>query len=88
MDLSVKHSLPPLPGRTLLVYLTDADADKLCPKSNPQGVKNIKGRAGGGRILGILRSVPGSPKQALETEVNEMHLLPSIRPWFLQTILE
>ncbi|KAK2498922.1 hypothetical protein MC885_003950 [Smutsia gigantea] len=37
MDLSVKHSLPPLPGRTLLVYLTDADADKLCPKSNPQG---------------------------------------------------
>ncbi|KAM7158808.1 telomerase protein component 1 isoform 1-T4 [Molossus nigricans] len=37
MNISVKHSLPPLPGRTLLVYLTDADADKLCPKSNPQG---------------------------------------------------
>ncbi|XP_047396054.1 telomerase protein component 1 isoform X2 [Sciurus carolinensis] len=37
VNLSVKHSLPPLPGRTLLVYLTDADADKLCPKSNTQG---------------------------------------------------
>ncbi|KAG3261475.1 telomerase associated protein 1, transcript variant X1 [Ictidomys tridecemlineatus] len=37
VNLSVKHSLPPLPGRTLLVYLTDADADKLCPKSNIQG---------------------------------------------------
>lgn len=37
VNLSVKHSLPPLPGRTLLVYLTDANADKLCPKSNPQG---------------------------------------------------
>lgn len=39
VDLSVKHSLPPLPGRTLLVYLTDTNADKLCPKSNPEGVK-------------------------------------------------
>ncbi|XP_004390075.1 telomerase protein component 1 [Trichechus manatus latirostris] len=37
VNLSVQHSLPPLPGRTLLIYLTDADADKLCPKSNPQG---------------------------------------------------
>ncbi|XP_007949412.1 telomerase protein component 1 [Orycteropus afer afer] len=37
VNLSVWHSLPPLPGRTLLVYLTDANADKLCPKSNPQG---------------------------------------------------
>ncbi|XP_036151924.1 telomerase protein component 1 isoform X1 [Myotis myotis] len=37
VNLSVKHSLPPLPGRTLLVYLTDADADKICPKSNPEG---------------------------------------------------
>ncbi|XP_069340966.1 telomerase protein component 1 [Eulemur rufifrons] len=37
VNLSVKHSLPPLPGRTLLVYLTDACADKLCPKSNAQG---------------------------------------------------
>uniref|UniRef100_A0A8D2AMB6 Telomerase associated protein 1 n=1 Tax=Sciurus vulgaris TaxID=55149 RepID=A0A8D2AMB6_SCIVU len=37
VNLSVKHSLPPLPGRTLLVYLTDAEADKLCPKSNTQG---------------------------------------------------
>ncbi|XP_045678527.1 telomerase protein component 1 isoform X1 [Phyllostomus hastatus] len=37
VNLSVKHSLPPLPGRTLLVYLTDASADHLCPKSNPQG---------------------------------------------------
>lgn len=37
VNLSVKHSLPPLPGRTLLVYLTDADADKLCPKSNIRG---------------------------------------------------
>lgn len=42
VNLSVKHSLPPLPGRTLLVYLTDADADRLCPKSNRQGVKNQK----------------------------------------------
>ena len=39
VNLSVKHSLPPLPGRTLLVYLTDADADRILPKSNPQGVK-------------------------------------------------
>lgn len=41
VNLSVKHSLPPLPGRTLLVYLTDADADKICPKSNPEGVKKF-----------------------------------------------
>ncbi|XP_053452149.1 telomerase protein component 1 isoform X2 [Nycticebus coucang] len=37
VNLSVKHSLPPLPGCTLLVYLTDACADRLCPKSNSQG---------------------------------------------------
>ncbi|XP_021569917.1 telomerase protein component 1 [Carlito syrichta] len=37
VNLSVRHSLPPLPGRTLLVYLTDADANNLCPKSNLQG---------------------------------------------------
>uniref|UniRef100_G1RIT5 Telomerase protein component 1 n=1 Tax=Nomascus leucogenys TaxID=61853 RepID=G1RIT5_NOMLE len=37
VNLSVKHSLPLLPGRTILVYLTDANADRLCPKSNPQG---------------------------------------------------
>ncbi|XP_037358827.1 telomerase protein component 1 [Talpa occidentalis] len=36
-NISVKHNLPPLPGRTILVYLADAEADKLCPKSNPQG---------------------------------------------------
>ncbi|XP_006883338.1 PREDICTED: telomerase protein component 1 [Elephantulus edwardii] len=38
VNLSVKHSLPPLPGRTLLAYLTDANADELCPKSNSQGL--------------------------------------------------
>uniref|UniRef100_A0A8C2RHJ1 Telomerase associated protein 1 n=1 Tax=Capra hircus TaxID=9925 RepID=A0A8C2RHJ1_CAPHI len=37
VNLSVRHSLPPLPGRTLLVYLTDASADRILPKSNPQG---------------------------------------------------
>ncbi|XP_012589526.1 PREDICTED: telomerase protein component 1 isoform X2 [Condylura cristata] len=37
VNISVKHNLPPLPGRTILVYLADAEADKLCPKSNPQG---------------------------------------------------
>uniref|UniRef100_A0A8D1JHP7 Telomerase associated protein 1 n=1 Tax=Sus scrofa TaxID=9823 RepID=A0A8D1JHP7_PIG len=37
VNLSVKHSLPPLPGRTLLAYLTDANADKIFPKSNLQG---------------------------------------------------
>ncbi|XP_057579321.1 telomerase protein component 1 isoform X2 [Hippopotamus amphibius kiboko] len=37
INIAVKHSLPPLPGRTILVYLTDADADKILPKSNPQG---------------------------------------------------
>ncbi|XP_058149817.1 telomerase protein component 1 isoform X1 [Dasypus novemcinctus] len=37
VNLSVQHSLPPLPGRTLLVYLTDAGADRLFPKSNPEG---------------------------------------------------
>ncbi|XP_040825708.1 telomerase protein component 1 [Ochotona curzoniae] len=37
VNISVRHSLPPLPGRTLLVYLADADADKLCPKNNVQG---------------------------------------------------
>ncbi|KAL1781119.1 telomerase protein component 1 [Sigmodon hispidus] len=37
VNLSVKHNLAPLPGRTLLVYLTDANADKLCPKSHSQG---------------------------------------------------
>ena len=40
VNLSVKHSLPPLPGRTLLVYLTDASADRILPKSNPQGVRH------------------------------------------------
>uniref|UniRef100_A0A8C5JWG6 Telomerase associated protein 1 n=1 Tax=Jaculus jaculus TaxID=51337 RepID=A0A8C5JWG6_JACJA len=37
VSLSVKHSLPPLPGRTLLAYLTDSGANRLCPKSNTQG---------------------------------------------------
>ncbi|XP_064148316.1 telomerase protein component 1 isoform X2 [Loxodonta africana] len=37
VNLSVQHSVPPLPGRTLLVYLTDSNANSLCPKSNPQG---------------------------------------------------
>ncbi|XP_013364023.1 PREDICTED: telomerase protein component 1 [Chinchilla lanigera] len=37
VNLSVKHNLPPLPGRTLLVYLTDAGADQFCAKSNAQG---------------------------------------------------
>ncbi|XP_051032731.1 telomerase protein component 1 [Phodopus roborovskii] len=37
VNLSVKHNLAPLPGRTLLVYLTDANADRLCPKSHSQG---------------------------------------------------
>ncbi|XP_029419184.1 telomerase protein component 1 isoform X2 [Nannospalax galili] len=37
VNLSVKHNLSPLPGRTLLVYLTDAGADRLYPKSNVQG---------------------------------------------------
>ncbi|KAM6181674.1 telomerase protein component 1 [Erethizon dorsatum] len=37
VNLSVKHNLSPLPGRTLLVYLTDAGADHFCPKSNAQG---------------------------------------------------
>ena len=37
VNLSVKHNLSPMPGRTLLVYLTDANADRLCPKSHSQG---------------------------------------------------
>ncbi|KAL6032473.1 hypothetical protein STEG23_021751, partial [Scotinomys teguina] len=37
VNLSVKHNLPPMPGRTLLVYLTDANANRLCPKSHSQG---------------------------------------------------
>lgn len=37
VNISVKHNLPPLPGRTLLVYLTDANANRLCPKSHLQG---------------------------------------------------
>eukprot|EP00071_Canis_lupus_P050235 XP_022283792.1 telomerase protein component 1 isoform X2 [Canis lupus familiaris] len=37
VNISVKHNLPPLPGRTLLAYLTDVGTDELCPKSNPQG---------------------------------------------------
>ncbi|XP_036094988.1 telomerase protein component 1 isoform X1 [Rousettus aegyptiacus] len=37
VDLSVKHSLPPLPGRTLLAYVMDIDTDNYYPKSNPQG---------------------------------------------------
>ncbi|KAM4881527.1 telomerase protein component 1 [Thomomys bottae] len=37
VNLSVKHNLPPLPGRTLLVYLTNSGADRICPKSNRQG---------------------------------------------------
>ncbi|XP_063093010.1 telomerase protein component 1 isoform X1 [Cavia porcellus] len=37
VSLSVKHNLPPLPGRTHLVYLTDAGADHFCAKSNAQG---------------------------------------------------
>lgn len=57
VNISAKHSLPPLPGRTLLVYLTDADADKLCPKSNPQGVKKIFLKCGVNRMMGLLRSI-------------------------------
>nr|XP_013009973.1 telomerase protein component 1-like [Cavia porcellus] len=37
VNLSVKHNLPLLPGRTLLAYLTDAAADHFCAKSNAQG---------------------------------------------------
>ncbi|XP_023559913.1 LOW QUALITY PROTEIN: telomerase protein component 1-like [Octodon degus] len=37
VNLSVKHNLPPLPGRTILVYLTDCNADHFCAKSNTQG---------------------------------------------------
>ncbi|XP_031217755.1 telomerase protein component 1 [Mastomys coucha] len=37
VNISVKHNLSPMPGRTLLVYLTDANADRLCPKSHSQG---------------------------------------------------
>ncbi|XP_045143661.1 telomerase protein component 1 [Echinops telfairi] len=37
VNLSVQHSLPPLPGRTLLIYLTDSNADKLFPKRNSEG---------------------------------------------------
>lgn len=55
MDLSVKHSLPPLPGRTLLAYVTDTDADNCYPKSNPQGVKKLK--VGIGRMLEILKGI-------------------------------
>lgn len=40
VNISGKHNLPPLPGRTVLVYLTDAGTDELCRKSNLQGVKN------------------------------------------------
>ncbi|XP_045306132.1 telomerase protein component 1 isoform X4 [Leopardus geoffroyi] len=37
VNLSVKHNVPPLPGRTILVYLTDGRADQFCPKRNPEG---------------------------------------------------
>ncbi|KFO22262.1 Telomerase protein component 1 [Fukomys damarensis] len=37
VNLSVKHSLPPLPGRTLLVYMMDTPAGLMCPESNTQG---------------------------------------------------
>uniref|UniRef100_A0A452TVM3 Telomerase associated protein 1 n=1 Tax=Ursus maritimus TaxID=29073 RepID=A0A452TVM3_URSMA len=37
VNISGKHNLPPLPGRTVLVYLTDAGTDELCRESNLQG---------------------------------------------------
>ncbi|XP_050998953.1 LOW QUALITY PROTEIN: telomerase protein component 1 [Acomys russatus] len=37
VNVSVKHNLSPLPGRTLVVYFTDENADRLCPKSHSQG---------------------------------------------------
>nr|XP_006994908.1 telomerase protein component 1 [Peromyscus maniculatus bairdii] len=37
VNLSTKHNLPPMPGRTLLVYLTDVNANRLCPKSHSRG---------------------------------------------------
>ncbi|XP_004413083.1 PREDICTED: telomerase protein component 1 [Odobenus rosmarus divergens] len=37
VNISVKHNLPLLPGRTILVYLTDMRTDELCRKSNLQG---------------------------------------------------
>ncbi|XP_032199046.1 telomerase protein component 1 isoform X2 [Mustela erminea] len=37
VNISVKHNLPPLPGRTILVYLTDMGTEGLCRKSNLQG---------------------------------------------------
>ncbi|XP_047593275.1 telomerase protein component 1 [Lutra lutra] len=38
VNISVKHNLPPLPGRTILVYLTDMGTEALCRKSNLQGL--------------------------------------------------
>ncbi|XP_019665763.2 telomerase protein component 1 isoform X1 [Ailuropoda melanoleuca] len=37
VNISAKHNLPPLPGRTVLVYLTDMGTDELCRKSTLQG---------------------------------------------------
>jgi len=37
VNISVKHNLPLLPGRTILVYLRDMGTDELCRKSNLQG---------------------------------------------------
>lgn len=52
MSLSVKHNLPPLPGRTHLVYLTDAGADNFCAKSNAQGVQRQNHPARGREDVG------------------------------------
>ena len=56
VNLSVKHNLPPLPGRTFLFYLTDCDADHVCPKSNTQGVKGpstLEGLWGAWELRGV-----------------------------------
>lgn len=95
VNLSAKHSLPPLPGRTLLIYLVDADADKFCPKSNPQGVKNkFNEKLVGGywwdtgypEKVSAIRTV--SYKWALRAKIKCMHLLSTVRSWSPGTINE
>lgn len=77
VNISVKHNLPPLPGRTLLVYLTDANANRLCPKSHLQGVKEKKYIfQGAGRMLGLERVLlPSGSLGTAQTEKNGVGLL-------------
>lgn len=89
VNISVKHNLSPLPGRTLLVYFTDENADRFCPKTHLQGVKKqnktkTQQKPCLPRAWQDVRGFSFSLK-ASQTQRNGMDLCPGARFWFPKT---